>query len=74
MKKLSSHRLETVMIPAAIAIPTKESPLLFEGLTWREFKAVEQLLDRPGYRLSFLDGVLEIRRMPGEPHESVTLH
>ncbi|WP_334904822.1 Uma2 family endonuclease [Nostoc sp.] len=53
------------------ATPTKESPLLFEGLTWREFKAVEQLLDRPGYRLSFLDGVLEIRRMPGEPHETV---
>ncbi len=59
------------MIPAAIASPKKESPLLFEGLTWREFKAVEQLLDRPGYRLSFLDGVLEIRRMPGEPHETV---
>ncbi|MHC5722016.1 MAG: hypothetical protein ACYTX0_60860, partial [Nostoc sp.] len=53
------------------ATPTKESPLLFEGLTWREFKAVEQLLDRPGYRLSFLDGVLEIQRMPGEPHETV---
>jgi Uma2 family endonuclease len=59
------------MTPAAIATPTKESPLLFEELTWREFKAVEQLLDRPGYRLSFLDGVLEIRRMPGEPHETV---
>jgi Uma2 family endonuclease len=59
------------MTSAIIATPTKESPLLFEGLTWREFKAVEQLLDRPGYRLSFLDGVLEIRRMPGEPHETV---
>ncbi|MCL6751448.1 Uma2 family endonuclease [Nostoc sp. CCCryo 231-06] len=59
------------MTLAAIATPTKESPLLFEGLTWREFKAVEQLLDRPGYRLSFLDGILEIRRMPGEPHETV---
>ncbi|HEY9849464.1 MAG TPA: Uma2 family endonuclease [Leptolyngbyaceae cyanobacterium] len=59
------------MIPATIATPTKELPLLFEGLTWREFKAVEQLLDRPGYRLSFLEGVLEIRRMPGEPHETV---
>lgn len=53
------------------AIPTKESPLLFEGMTWREFKAVEQLLDRPRYRLSFLDGILEIRKMPGEPHETV---
>jgi Uma2 family endonuclease len=58
------------MTSATIATPRKESPLLFEGMTWREFKAVEQLLDRPGYRLSFLDGILEIRRMPGEPHET----
>jgi Uma2 family endonuclease len=54
-----------------LAKPQKQIPLLFEGLTWREFKAVEQLLDRPGYRLFFLDGVLEIRQMPGEPHETV---
>ncbi|MEG5159942.1 Uma2 family endonuclease [Microcoleus sp. AT3-A2] len=59
------------MTAAIIAPPRKESPLLFEGLTWREFKAVEQLLDRPGYRLSFLDGVFEIKLMPGEPHETV---
>ncbi len=59
------------MTAATIAPPKKESPLLFEGLTWREFKAVEQLLDRPGYRLSFLDGILEIKLMPGEPHETV---
>ena len=59
------------MTAAIIAPPRKESPLLFEGLTWREFKAVEQLLDRPGYRLSFLDGILEIRRRLGEPHETV---
>jgi Uma2 family endonuclease len=51
--------------------PQSPIPLLFEGLTWREFKAVEQLLDRPGFRLSFLDGTLEIRQMPGEPHETV---
>ncbi len=59
------------MTAATIATPIKESPLLFEGLTWREFKAVEQLLDRPGYRLSFLDGVLEIQLLPGEPHQIV---
>ncbi|MHC5917517.1 MAG: Uma2 family endonuclease [Nostoc sp.] len=59
------------MTPAAIATPVKELPLLFEGVTWREFKAVEQLLERPGYRLSFLDGILEIRRMPGVAHETV---
>jgi Uma2 family endonuclease len=49
----------------------KDEPILIDDLTWREFKAVEQLLDRPGVRLSFLDGVLEIRRMPGEQHETV---
>lgn len=59
------------MTIATVAQPIKETPLLFEALTWREFKAVEQLLDRPGYRLSFLDGVLEIVKMPGEPHETV---
>ena len=45
--------------------------MLFSGMTWREFRVVEQLLDRPGYRLSFLDGVLEILKMPKELHETV---
>ena len=48
-----------------------DEPILIDGLTWREFKVVEQLLDSPGVRLSFLDGVLEIRRMPGEKHETI---
>ena len=29
------------------------------------------MLDRPGYRLSFLNGVLEIRRRSGEPQEII---
>lgn len=58
------------MTPTAIANPLSESPLLFRGLTWREFKAVEQLLGQPGFRLSFLDGTLEILRMPSELHET----
>ncbi|MEP0917572.1 Uma2 family endonuclease [Leptolyngbya sp. DQ-M1] len=58
--------MTTTLVPSQ-----KQTPLLFEALTWREFKAVEQLLDRPGYRLSFLEGTLEIRQMPGEPHETV---
>ncbi len=58
------------MAAVALAPPTKETPLLFKQLTWREFKAVEQLLDQPGYRLSYLDGTLEILQMPGEPHET----
>ena len=46
-------------------------PILIDDLTWREFKAVEQLIDRPGVRLSFLDGVLEIRKVPGKKHQII---
>jgi Uma2 family endonuclease len=59
------------MTIATLAKPQADQPLLFEVLTWREFKIVEQLLDQPGYRLSFLDGVLEIQTMPSEQHETV---
>ena len=47
-----------------------DEPILIDEPSWREFKAVEQLLSRPGLRLSFLDGVLEIRRRPGRKHET----
>lgn len=46
-------------------------PILIDGMTWREFKVAEQLLDRPGVRLSFLNGILEIRKMPGKKHETL---
>lgn len=51
-------------------IEREAEPILISDLTWREFKAVEQLIERPGLRLSFLDGVLEIRKMPGKKHET----
>jgi Uma2 family endonuclease len=46
-------------------------PILINQLTWREFKAVEQLISRPGVRLSFLAGILEIRKVPGRKHETI---
>ncbi|WP_204104482.1 MULTISPECIES: Uma2 family endonuclease [Spirulina sp. CCY15215] len=52
-------------------IESSPEPILIPELTWREFKATEQLIDRPGVRLSFLDGVLEIRKMPGKRHETI---
>ena len=52
-------------------IKREAEPILISDLTWREFKAVEQLIDRPGLKLSFLDGVLEIRKMPGKKHETI---
>jgi Uma2 family endonuclease len=53
-----------------ITLERLDEPILIEGLTWREFKVTEQLLTRPGIRLSFLDGILEIRKMPGRKHET----
>ena len=52
-------------------IEREAEPILISELTWREFKAVEQLIERPGLRLSFLDGVLEIQKMPGKKHETI---
>ena len=46
-------------------------PLLFPNISWQQFKTMEPLLDVSGVRLSYLDGVLEIRRMPGKKHEIV---
>lgn len=55
----------------ATLLEREAEPILIPELTWREFKAVEQLIDRPGIRLSFLEGVLEIRKMPGKKHETI---
>ncbi|MCA2548726.1 MAG: Uma2 family endonuclease [Microcystis sp. M53BS1] len=52
-------------------IEREAEPILISDLTWREFKAVEQLIDRPGLRLSFLDGVLEIRKNPGKKYQII---
>ncbi len=48
-----------------------DQALLFPGLTWEQFKTLESMLDIPGVRLSFLDKVFEIQRMPGRKHEIV---
>ncbi len=55
----------------ATLLEREAQPILIHGLTWREFKAVAQLIERPGVRLSFLDGVLEIRQVPGKKHETI---
>ncbi|HLP90588.1 MAG TPA: Uma2 family endonuclease [Nostocaceae cyanobacterium] len=52
-------------------VERETEPILISDLTWREFKAVEQLIERPGIRLSFLNGVLEIRKVPGKKHETI---
>jgi Uma2 family endonuclease len=59
------------MATTTSVIDRSDPPILVGGMTWREFKATEQLLARPGVRLSFLDGVLEIRHMPGRQHETI---
>jgi len=66
---IATPRLAPELQPQSIQL-TEAPVMLFSGLTWREFRVVEQLLDRSGYRFSFLDGVLEILKMPGELHET----
>jgi Uma2 family endonuclease len=56
----------TTVVLEAIA-----EPILVDELSWQDFKAIERLIDRPGIRLSFLNGILEIRKMPGRQHETV---
>ena len=46
-------------------------PILINNLTWKEFKVVAQIIESPGIRVSFLDGLLEIRKMPGKKHETI---
>jgi Uma2 family endonuclease len=58
-------------MPLTVSSPEVAKPLLFSGLSWSEFKTIEPILDRPGIRLSYLDGVLEIIEMPGRTHETV---
>lgn len=55
----------------AIADTISEQPILFDKMTWQEFKTVQGILERPGVRLSFLKGVLELRLMPGRKHEVI---
>lgn len=53
----------------ALELEKLAEPILFPGLTWQQFKIIEPLLDVPGVRVSFLDRLLEIRRMPARKHE-----
>jgi hypothetical protein len=47
-------------MPIALQELDIAKPLIFRGLSWLEFKTIEPILDRPGIRLSYLDGALEI--------------
>jgi Uma2 family endonuclease len=58
-------------MPIALQKLDIAKPLIFKGLSWLEFKTIEPILDRPGIRLSYLDGALEITEMPGRTHETI---
>jgi Uma2 family endonuclease len=58
-------------MPIALQKLDIAKPLIFRGLSWLEFKTIEPILDRPGIRLSYLDGALEITEMPGRTHETI---
>jgi Uma2 family endonuclease len=56
-------------VPRRAAEPRDdESRLLFGGISWGTNSAIHEMLDRPGIRMSYLNGVLEIMS-PSQKHE-----
>ncbi|MGD0529321.1 MAG: Uma2 family endonuclease [Polyangiaceae bacterium] len=64
---------------AAAAIPTPSAPavppsgvgevrLVVHGVSWKDYTIAREALDRPGLRMAFCEGVLELMS-PGRPHE-----
>ena len=51
-----------------------DEPILIGPYTWEEFKQIEQLLDKPGVQLSFLDGVLEIKKSGWSANASTSVN
>jgi hypothetical protein len=53
------------MTPGTIATSPKESPLLFEELTWREFKAVDELFRANAKIIGGTAGAIIYERITG---------
>ncbi len=45
-----------------------EQRMLLRGVTWKEYVIVRELMDRPGLRMTYLEGALELMS-PSQEHE-----
>src|SRR5712691_5757917 len=56
-----ASQLETLIDEQALQSQDPEDRYLTTGVSWRQYEALlVQLGDRPGFRVTYLDGVLEI--------------
>jgi Uma2 family endonuclease len=65
---VSSAAVMQPMIPAASA--DEDQRVVLHGVEWKTYCAVRELIDRPGVRMTYLGGALEIMR-PSKKHETV---
>jgi len=54
-------------MPALVSEPG-EQRMLLHGVSWREYLTLRDLIDRPGLRMTYLEGALELL-MPSPQHE-----
>lgn len=54
-------------LPALVAVPD-EQRMLLHGVSWKEYVILRELMDRPGLRMTYLAGALELM-MPSPEHE-----
>jgi Uma2 family endonuclease len=58
-------------LPSISAPPeTGEQRVLLSGVDWRTYSAIRELIDSPGARMAFFEGVLEIMS-PSRRHEAI---
>ena len=47
------------LMPALVSEPG-EQRMLLHGVSWREYLTLRDLIDRPGLRMTYLEGALEL--------------
>jgi Uma2 family endonuclease len=55
-------------MPAAFAPPLGEQRIVLNGVSWRDYLVLRELLDSPGLRMAYCEGTLELMS-PSEQHE-----
>lgn len=51
-----------------VAVERREQRMLLHGIAWKEYVILRELLDRPGLRMTYLHGALELMS-PSSDHE-----
>ncbi|MBI5494887.1 MAG: Uma2 family endonuclease [Deltaproteobacteria bacterium] len=68
----NTHSSGSVFVPLPVPAddPNVDQRMLLHGVTWRDYLVLRELLDGPGLRMTYLNGVLEFMS-PSRKHEGV---